>query len=473
MTLSKNIKDTLFFVFLLFISGSILLYFGYYNELCEGGPDNYWHYYFSKYAFQFPDFFLHHWGKPLFILLSTGFAQFGFYGIIVFNVICGLLSTIVCYKILQHLNVNYKWLIVPLLLFSPLYFIVLQSSLTEPLFSLILITGSYLYFKNKFVLASLLISFLLFSRSEGLFIIVCYAFFLIVIKQWKLLPLLGFGFMVYAIIGKLMGHDFLWYFTENPYALKSPYGHGHFMDMLHQYKDIWGRSFSLILCFSTIVLFYHFFKQKQYLFWKPISETSYVFYLIFLPAFVFLLFHLTVWHFGMCGSAGLIRVLACVLPCFAVLSMWGIHKLIFSKWLGIMSSALVILFLFFHLQSPFSTFSFPLKSFGHEREVQNAARYAKSIMPKNCKVYYDEPGIIFNLDRNPFDKVHNAELFGFKDICNAKNELPCYLFWDSQFSEFSCGVSIKDIENCGYTFLKEFFDGKEYRLRVYKKDRTQ
>ena len=473
MTFSKIIINNLFFTILLLISGGILLYFGYYNEFCEGGPDNFWHYYFSKYAFQFPNFFLHHWGKPIFILLTTGFAQFGFYGIVVFNVICGLLSTIVSYKILQHLNINYKWLIVPLLLFSPLYFLVLQSSLTEPLFSLLLITGSYLYLKQKYILGSLVLSFLLFSRSEGLFILVCFATFLLIIRQWKSLPLLGFGFIIYAIVGKLMGHDFFWYFTENPYALESPYGHGHFMDMLYQYKDIWGLPFLITLCISTVVLFYYFFKQKQYLFWKPINETSYVFYLIFVPAFVFLLFHLTVWHFGMCGSAGLRRVLACVFPCFAVLSMWGINKLVFDRWSKILSSVLIIVFLVYHLQSPFSTFGFPLKSYGPDREVQNAARYAKTIMPENCIVYYAQPGIIFDLDRNPFDKVHNAELFGFKDICNNKNELPSFVFWDSQFSEFSCGVTPADVENCGYTLLKELYDSSEFHLKVYKKEPTK
>ena len=76
----KKLTSNYFFIFLLFVSSCVLIYFSYYNEICEGGPDNIWHYYFSKYALTYPDFFLHHWGKPLFIILSTWFAQFGFFG---------------------------------------------------------------------------------------------------------------------------------------------------------------------------------------------------------------------------------------------------------------------------------------------------------------------------------------------------------------------------------------------------------
>ena len=172
----QKLKTHWLIILLLIISTSILSYFSYYNEMCEGGADNIWHYYFSKYALIYPDFFLHHWGKPLFILLSTWFAQFGFFGVKFFNILCGILSTIIAYKILKHLNVSFKWIIVPLLLFSPLYFIVLQSALTEPLFSLILITCIYLYFKDKYLFATILISFILFSRSEGFFILICFKF---------------------------------------------------------------------------------------------------------------------------------------------------------------------------------------------------------------------------------------------------------------------------------------------------------
>ncbi|MBK7851716.1 MAG: hypothetical protein IPJ66_11425 [Bacteroidetes bacterium] len=74
----SKLKPHTLFILLLSVSAGILIYFSYYNEFYEGGPDTIWHYYFSKYALYNTQFFLHHWGKPFFILLSTWFAQFGF-----------------------------------------------------------------------------------------------------------------------------------------------------------------------------------------------------------------------------------------------------------------------------------------------------------------------------------------------------------------------------------------------------------
>ena len=77
--------------FLLLALGIVIAAVDYRNEMWEGSADNYWHYYFSKYAFQFPKYFLHHWGKPVFILATCVVTQFGFYALTLFNIVCGLL----------------------------------------------------------------------------------------------------------------------------------------------------------------------------------------------------------------------------------------------------------------------------------------------------------------------------------------------------------------------------------------------
>lgn len=463
-----KLKTHILFIAMLLISAGILTYFSYHNEFCEGGPDNVWHFYFSKYAVTYPDFFLHHWGKPLFILLSTGFAQFGFFGLKVFNVLCGLASTFVGYKILHHFNVSFKWLVVPLLLFSPLYFIVLQSALTEPLFSFILITVSYLFVINKNWQASILLSFILFSRSEGTFIIVCFATYLIIIKQWKCLPFLLTGFLVYATFGFLMGHSFFWFFTENPYNYNSPYGHGHFLDILKRYNNIWGLPFLIFFCLAITFLVFTFIKEKQYIFWKPINQTARIFYLLFVPSFVFLIFHLYVWHYGLCGSAGLERVLASVFPSYAVLTIWAMNKLV-SPFSFKIQIGLIVVFLYFHLQTPFKTFGYPLKAWGSEKVELDAAVWFKTIMPEKCIIYYAHPNIVFNLNRDPFDKNLNREEFAFKTDCSEKENLPTFFFWDSQFSESSCGVSIEEVLKCNYKKINEFTDGGDFKLLVFEK----
>ncbi len=456
---------------ILFISVSILLYFSYYNEISEGGPDNVWHYYFSKYAIKYPDFFIHHWGKPVFIALSTWFAQFGFYGMKVFNVICGLLSTLFIYKTLLHLNVKLSWVAAPLILFTPLYFIVLQSSLTEPLFSLILCCCVYLFFTNRDTLACIILSFLPFSRSEGMFMILFYAVYLLISKKWKLLPLLSIGFLFYSIIGYLMGHPFLWYFVENPYNMNSPYGHGHFLDILKRYENIWGLPFLIINCLSILGVLFFYFKEKQYLFWSRINDTSKITYLVAIPSVAYLTFHLYVWHFGLCGSAGLERVLASIMPLFALLTIWLVDRVLFANLSTRITVGLTLVFLFFHIQTPFKNFSYPLKAWGAERCELDAAIWFKTIMPENCVLYYAHPNIVFNLNRDPFDKNLNREQFAFNKDCSENETLPIYFFWDSMFSENTCGIKPEDVLKCNYKEIKEFDDGGSFKLIVFEKIR--
>src|SRR5436853_7914626 len=127
----SNLKKY-FYLLLVLAVGILLAYLSYYNQMWEGGGDNYWHYYFSKYAYRFPKFFFHHWGKPFFILLSAPFSQFGFWALNLFNILCGLLSAIVCFFYCRNLRFNSPWLVVIILLFAPIYFLIFQRGITDP-----------------------------------------------------------------------------------------------------------------------------------------------------------------------------------------------------------------------------------------------------------------------------------------------------------------------------------------------------
>ncbi|MFZ7144285.1 MAG: hypothetical protein ACO1G6_02990, partial [Bacteroidota bacterium] len=172
-------------IFILFITGGLLLFFAYKNEYSEGGADNVWHYYFSRYAPAYPEFFLHHWGKPFFILLSTSFAQFGFYGLQIFNVLVGLSAAIVTYKFGEKLKLKFNWLSIVLLLFTPLYFAIVQSGMTEPLMSLVLVASMYLLYEKKFLVGTILMSFSIYTRTEGSFLTLYVLFYLLLIGKWK------------------------------------------------------------------------------------------------------------------------------------------------------------------------------------------------------------------------------------------------------------------------------------------------
>jgi ABC-type cobalt transport system substrate-binding protein len=85
---------------------TIFLVIAAHTEGSYGGADSFQHYLISRYSWKHPHLLLDHWGKPLFTLLSSLFSQFGFYGIQCFNILIGMITAWLTYKVLEHLNVK-------------------------------------------------------------------------------------------------------------------------------------------------------------------------------------------------------------------------------------------------------------------------------------------------------------------------------------------------------------------------------
>ena len=191
-------------VFILLIVLSFLSQ-GYY-----GGADNINHYFLSRYSFTYPKLFLNPWGRPLYTILASPFAQFGFRGIKVFNVILGFLSAWLLMKTARELKVSSSWMAVIIVCFSPLYMVMMFTALTEIVFSFVFILSLYLFFSRRYIAAAIVISFLPFARSEGYFIIPILFLGLVLRKQWKAIPFLGAGFLFFSVIGAYQFKDLLW-----------------------------------------------------------------------------------------------------------------------------------------------------------------------------------------------------------------------------------------------------------------------
>lgn len=447
---------------------SVLIYFSQKNEFCEGGADNYWHYFFSKYSYTYPKFFLNHWGKPFFILLSAPFSQCGFNGILLFNILCGTLSSWICYLFCKDLGLKHSWLVIPLVIFTPLYFLVLQSALTEPLFSLILIFSSYLLYKKQFLTGAIVASFLVFTRTEGLFIVFYYAFYLLLLKEWKHIPMLATAFFIYGFVGYFSGHSFLWFFTEMPYAVESPYGQGTWGHFFKFYKIIWGEPHLILFVFGLSILVFSIVKNKELNIFKQISNNVQVVLLVLIPALLFFCFHVIAWRYGKFGAAGLERVFGCIIPCSAIIGMYlvnEVNKLKLSPFA--MNTCIIVCFLFI-VGYPFNLYQFPRKAVSDEKAEREAAEWFKKNRKSDHIIYYAHPAIVFYADLNPFDIINNRECFAYNIECKFDKKQPFYYFWDSAFSEFSCKTSLAALESCpGMQRIKEFKEDN-FQLYIYE-----
>jgi hypothetical protein len=450
---------------LLFLIGIFICVLDYQNEMWDGGADNYWHYYFSKYAFQFPKYFLHHWGKPIFILITCTVCQFGFYALNVFNIFCGLLSGLIVYKWCKKMEFGFSLTGIVIVLFAPGYFSVIQSGLTEPLFGLLVLYSAYLLYFEKYTWAALVISTLPFSRSEGMFILMIFAVYLMIVRQFKKLPLLTVTFIIYAFLGLFAGKGFLWYITENPYAPVSPYGHGSYWHFVERYDYTFGGPYLIVFAIGLLAVIRNIFSKREFAFWKNVGPNFKLFCLSLIPTISFFLFHLYAWGSGKFGSAGLERVMSSVIPLGAVICMVGINT-IYKINISIIRSLALIVFLYFAVNETFFRFKYPTHAWGPEKVEREAADWFVKVREKNSRIFYAYPALIFYANYNPFDK-DNAECFGFpnsncipyegKELIENKK---FYYIWDSYFCENSCGNKLSDIENCpNLKRMREFNDG--------------
>ena len=60
------------------------------------------HFLYSRDAFLYPKYFFNHWAKPLFVFISSPFAQFGLVGVKLMNVVALTLSLFRLYNSLRN-----------------------------------------------------------------------------------------------------------------------------------------------------------------------------------------------------------------------------------------------------------------------------------------------------------------------------------------------------------------------------------
>jgi hypothetical protein len=412
------------------------------NGTCDSG-DSITHFLFSKYAFQHPENFLNHWAKPLFVLLSSPFAQFGFVGIKLFNCIVAAATAWFTYQTAKKINYKNAWLATVFICFTPGYFTHIFSGLTEPLFALISILGIYYLLSDRIYLAVCVISFLPFVRSEGLIIIGIFAFYLIANKQYRYLPWLLLGHVVYSIAGFFYYHDLLWVITKIPYAASSgKYGSGNLSHFIIQLNYIIGVPLYCLLGLGFVKKIKLFFSQKEIYF----TVENILIYILFIA---FITAHTLFWYYGIFESMGLNRVLVSIVPLAAIIALNGINFIseiikqkFISKIVFILFTGFVILFPF--IPNPASVnWKKDLSLSTDEILIADAAQYIQANFPKNTFMYYTHSYMSLVMDRDPFDKKQNREL---KNFIIDKHPSHYLIIWDNWFSVVENGVSLEQLK---------------------------
>jgi hypothetical protein len=423
--------------------------------------DSIMHFLYAKYSFIHPSFFFHHWAKPLFVLLSSPFAQFGIVGMKVFNSIISSLTLLFTFFTAKRFTDKNSFIVVLLLCFAPLNFVITFSGLTEPLFAFFLIFSTYLLISGKEINSSIILSFLPFVRSEGLILIGVFAFYFLIKKKYKILPFLLTGHIIYSVAGYFYYHDFLWVFTKIPYArLSSTYGSGTLFHFVSQLTFVIGIPVYLLLVLGMIFLVISFFYRHYREMTKKYSEKLLLIYFGFIA---FIVAHSLFWYLGIFNSMGLKRVLICVIPYIALIGLDGynflIEKLIKNKIASGITASIIIAYL---IVFPFTRNPAAIKwnrefSSGSDQiEIKEMSAFIKENYPGYICYYYP-PYISLELGIDHFDTNKRKELpeiFSEKEI--PKNSL---IIWDNWYAIVEDGIPLEKLQQDN-----RFREIKEYNL---------
>jgi hypothetical protein len=468
----KNLIVKLIFwsIFILFFTLS------YFSEGSAGGADTYVHYFFSKESWNAHYLWLYHWSKPVFTLLSSPFSQFGYNGIKLFNILIGLLSAYAAYRIASYYGFKFKIPLIFLILFAPIYMLILFSGLTEILFGTFLIVSVWLIIEKKYTFSAILISFIMFARTEGIVFILLWAFLFIINKKYKAIPFLLTGFIFYGIVGSFFHyHDFFWFFTKNPYLIIDvDYGKGELLFYVKAFKETFGYLLCILIILGLITYIIFLFKSYRAKNFLPaFNETAMI---AGIPVIYFVM-HSIFWWKGMMHVLGDIRFMASIIPFCGLIAVKGIHFIFQKTEKKIILFAVSFLIITIAIISPFKIYQFPIPLKDENLVIKKAVDWLKTTPYISKRILFYNPIIPELMDRDPFHDT--TMLTGMMLGANPKMLNPGDIFiWDTHFAGIEGKIKQDSFTNdVNYELLMVFnpdisfsvLGGENYSVKIFQK----
>lgn len=325
--------------------------------------------------------------------------------------------------------------------------------MTEILMAFLTLLGGYLYAKNKKALGAVVISFSIVARPESIVVIPLYGLLLVLSKQYKWIPLLLTGFVIFSLWGYLsFDKELLWVIKEDPYPFTSPYGQGSIVHFLFNHKEIFGLLLALI---GLIALVLFIFKKAALLASNPLSQV--LFYFIGTTLLVLAL-HSFLWWQGLKGSLGLLRVMATIIPATVFCGLYAIDKINRSRFTWI-AGITTLVAVGLSCKTSISTSGLPAKMDDRAVLLAEAADWYKQ-NGSTGRVSYLSPFFAFKADINPEDPDQVALLWSLDKNDPSKSLKPGEIIvWDSQFGPLEGQIPEENITQNPNLKIEKYFHG--------------
>ena len=435
---------------LLAISTVFIGYFVWISEGFHGGGDSLAHFRIAKFSLEHPEWLLDHWGKPFFTLLAFPFAQLGFKGIQFFNLILGVLTSIVAIRICNQNRWKNGWLVIPIIMFTPIFMQEFFSGLTEVAFAMLALLATWLRLKKRYVVSMILLSFLPMVRTEAVLFLAWFGLLELTEKRFKSLPLLFTGTLVYSLVGLIAKDDFLWLINEMPYTGGNDiYGSGSWMHYLQLMPEKIGMEVIVSVLFGIIFLVIGLATREKEARWLSLN--------IVIPAVMYLVFHSTMWYLGKV-SAGLPRMLAVLVPFMAIVCVYGFNQLsnLFgSKLVSTgFSTALAVLVVW----NGTSSQELPVQLGKEEKVLQDVADYINKNELDKHKIHYYALYNEVTLGLDPHYTEQCQQVIHTRSEPHINVEANSLVIYDMHFAPNEGQMPLENLTSSPYFELLETFE---------------
>lgn len=411
-----------------------------FNGETYGGADNVGHYQIARYAFKYPNLFLDLWGKPVYTFMVAPFSLLGFKVAKLFNLLAAILTLILTADLSRKIFKGSSLNTIILIAFSPVYFFLMITCLTEVLFSLILVATVYLFYKNKLVFSAIVLSFIPFVRSEGMVLFPVFALaFLMKRSFWPIL-FLAVGTVFFSLIGRFAFGDLLWIMHRFPYSMgDSIYGSGSIFHFVKNSNFIFGVPFLILLLFGLVYWLYQIIRNFS------LKDENLILFIVIAGSWLsYFVAHSYVWWKGTGGSLGLTRVIGAVIPLAALTAVKGIQFILERIKNRYIAKGIVAFLMAAQIFLLFIKNDMPVKSSPVDALIQKSIGYLKEV-PTTGKVFYFNPEFVFYLGVDPYDQSKCN--WGISDKLQPSNSMQYgdLIIWDAHFGPNEGGVLLNNL----------------------------
>ena len=446
----KTVINPLFLIFLGIFLYKLFLIIDLKGSCFE--PDAYQHFLDLKSVYKdFPanlSIGLSQWHKPVYTytfgLIVNFFQLQSLTFVQILNLILSIISSGFVYLCVLKLFSGKKKLGYLAVILYSFGWITFQSSLTamtEPIYTVLVISAFYLVLKKKFNIASLLFGLSVLARFEGMLFVGLYFLWLVLtnIKNLKFLFIqviwIGLPIFIWNFLGYLSSGNML-FLLNGGYTSQSVgiYGYGEIQSL---FKKIFLEE-PIVL--SSFILGLLLFLKRLINRDKPrVEEQGFV--LVFIFVVTSIIFQSVLWVGGLFGSAGLTRYFVGTMPFMVIGSIYGINEVflkisnkILLKFAWI---SLVVIQIGFALNLYWGFSGKPLKPV-FPSEFAQAGEWIKKNVPLETKLFYDRPEVVYFANRD----YTNSFLFTH-DMLNTEKGI---FTWSKEWGKVVTGYTLEELE---------------------------